>query len=762
MKRWLIALMLLGIFLIPPKPARGSLTAVGTAIALGKLFIDTAKMVHKSYKIFVAYRKTAQEGYKLYKEYRKTKDPRVLLKLKSLLDIKNILKGVDEHQQIEKMLKKNHLLLKDIQKSTRQVLTQMGKLSTHITKSLQQHEFRREYTDALVDFRTGHVMVFESQNPSDISAGLLKLSSAWYRAKTKYLQTKPPKRLFWDLLLVQIGMGLKLAISQKRPGSFPSVRGDIDKTLLMKTAVWWGDRTFNNSKQAPFLQAGQKLSASQSKQLVLLSKQAQTTMLSLLQTALKRRARWQRHPSGRWSTAVMLQNGKRHGSWRRWSNAGQVLERGAYWNNHPDGTWTGYYPTGRVKVKKVYQKGKPARKWRWWYKDGSYKRDRWWYKNGRLEQEQNYQGLKPHGTYRWWYKDGKPRAEKHYLRGEKTGTWKWWYKNGRPDGLQQYRKGQRHGSWKAWYDNGKPKSQHTYAEGKKQGSWLDWYDNGNKKQLVTYQDAQRHGIWKRWQRNGLPLERRTYRKGILHGMQRRWHVNGKPKQEGLLYPGRVKHGVWKQWNAQGILTRQVAYKMGAKDGKSMEWDESGFLTREETYALGRKQLQLLYRPLAQGRKEANLTVWDHQNKVIFKKRWLVVHSATSRPAKKAEAKKAYYYWVQVDIAGRKGTPQRLKIPNGGSHAFDLKHASGAWKLKLNTLVKKDRIVHISSTIHSVTRGQKKLLSRPRLIVLMNTPAMISQNAGPSRSFKLKIYPQREKTTSPPSFSLPKQAKQDCK
>jgi len=124
------------------------------------------------------------------------------------------------------------------------------------------------------------------------------------------------------------------------------------------------------------------------------------------------------------------------------------------------------------------------------------------------------------------------------------------------------------------------------------------------------------------------------------------------------------------------------------------------------------------------------------------------------------AARAYYYWVQLETPTIKSKPQLFVVRNGSSFKVSIKKVDGMWRLVVNTIVKKNKIVKLSCVLYSDVKGKMTIISRPIIKMLINTLATISQSAVAERQsfFKLKIYPQKVKSTIPPKLDFPKASK----
>lgn len=85
----------------------------------------------------------------------------------------------------------------------------------------------------------------------------------------------------------------------------------------------------------------------------------------------------------------------------------------------------------------------------------------------------------------------------------------------------------RHGVSKVWYPNGKLESEGIYQFGKKSGTFTFWHENGQVASTGDYRDDKAEGQWVWWHENGQRSAYGRYDDGQLTGEWRWWNENGK-------------------------------------------------------------------------------------------------------------------------------------------------------------------------------------------------------------------------------------------
>jgi antitoxin component YwqK of YwqJK toxin-antitoxin module len=105
------------------------------------------------------------------------------------------------------------------------------------------------------------------------------------------------------------------------------------------------------------------------------------------------------------NTQVIFKNGKKEGSFFRYSSDGQLIAKGNYRNGKTEGVWVNYHDNGQVMEKSNYKNGKL---------NGAHV---YYYSDGRLSSKGNYKNGEMDGDWVDYNKDG--TVDKDW-----TGNWK--------------------------------------------------------------------------------------------------------------------------------------------------------------------------------------------------------------------------------------------------------------------------------------------------------------------------------------------------
>ncbi len=135
-----------------------------------------------------------------------------------------------------------------------------------------------------------------------------------------------------------------------------------------------------------------------------------------------------------------------------------------------------------------YENGLPQGEWKWYFENGSLRRD------------ETYDKGKENGISNEYNDSLQLIATGKYIEGNKEGLWK--YNNGEYIAKGEYRDGRKFGMWHQTYRNGKPAFSGKYADGLEEGEHLYYNENGKLREIRNYQHGMRNGIWKTYDENG--------------------------------------------------------------------------------------------------------------------------------------------------------------------------------------------------------------------------------------------------------------------
>lgn len=174
-------------------------------------------------------------------------------------------------------------------------------------------------------------------------------------------------------------------------------------------------------------------------------------------------------------------NGKKHGVQKTWWTNGQMKEKIFFENGKKHGSFEKFNESGEIRYVANYFEG---------VKDGIEKK---WWDNGNLKEEFTYSNGKKDGVVKKFDKNGEIVYVVDYVEGIK-------------DGME-----------KSWWDNGNLKVKFLYQNGKKDGFCYEWFENGNMKYEKSYSNGLLSGYYNVYHENGVVKKRALYSEGEIYG-----------------------------------------------------------------------------------------------------------------------------------------------------------------------------------------------------------------------------------------------------
>lgn len=185
------------------------------------------------------------------------------------------------------------------------------------------------------------------------------------------------------------------------------------------------------------------------------------------------------YPNGQIEKEAYFKNGKQDGETKWYYDTGE-LKLVAYWKNDKcDGERITYHKNGQIKAISTY-------------KNGSCISDEYqYYEDGTLEA---IIPARDTGIELVYYPNGKLKSERKYNKGKKCGNGKYYYDNGKIEADYNYKNDKRHGICKEYHYNGKIRSECEYKNGKKHGIEKRYYNNGQ----LSYERHYKNGLRDSW------------------------------------------------------------------------------------------------------------------------------------------------------------------------------------------------------------------------------------------------------------------------
>jgi uncharacterized protein len=301
------------------------------------------------------------------------------------------------------------------------------------------------------------------------------------------------------------------------------------------------------------------------------------------------------YPAGQIETETHYINGKKHGRYRKYDKAGNIIEEQKFRMGKrivaeeeaeklKAELKQTYYNNGNIKYEGAFIDSIPVGMHKSYEKDGSLDKAMEYNRQGDLEGEGvlTKQGLKD-SVWTFYFPTKEPRCRGAFRNGKRHGKWEFYFQNGNAEQVGHYRKGKPHGEWKWYYPDGsliKMENYHkgkldgellelspegdtiqhgSYVDGKKTGEWM--YNVGDHKEVGNYEDGLKHGIWKHYYRGNTLIFEGEYVNGEPDGLHQHWYVNGEPELMGKYIMGK-KDGLWQKYHRDGSLFIVYKYDHG--------------------------------------------------------------------------------------------------------------------------------------------------------------------------------------------------------
>lgn len=269
-----------------------------------------------------------------------------------------------------------------------------------------------------------------------------------------------------------------------------------------------------------------------------------------------------------------------HGPYTEYDRNGKVVRSGEFRNGKPHGKWTRYFQAGECSLfsgalEKQFQgpfvseatmvdgqlhgtwtiRGQNGQKIiEWRFENGvRHGTSTWWYPGGEIRREVTYKNGEPDGELVEWAADGqvtnrvtfidgrqivhevqwsapgKKAYEGDYLlpRSVAVPVYDWWAGTVKSIPMGSAGQKQKHGLWIGWYPNGQKKVAGFYEADVPTGKFTWWYENGQKQAEGEYLKGEQHNKWITWHPNGQKESEAVFTAGVLTGKWTRWQADGK-------------------------------------------------------------------------------------------------------------------------------------------------------------------------------------------------------------------------------------------
>ena len=251
--------------------------------------------------------------------------------------------------------------------------------------------------------------------------------------------------------------------------------------------------------------------------------------------------------------------GRRHGPYRAWDDAGALRESGQYVKGDKAGTWT-RYRDGKTAHTSAWLHGKRHGKAHTFREDGrikqtvEYAKDRRHgrttrlYPDGTVERYDTYALDTRTGPAQWFDAEGRVADEGAYLDGKRDGIWHFRSK-GRLTRVTSYVAGERHGKELRYPCSKAPKIANTlhWARDKQDGLEVKYRCSGTKASETQYKAGKKHGWARTFTKAGRKVASVWAQGKLLE--KKTFHANGKVHKHTLMVRTKDTPGVRKVMTA---------------------------------------------------------------------------------------------------------------------------------------------------------------------------------------------------------------------
>ena len=177
--------------------------------------------------------------------------------------------------------------------------------------------------------------------------------------------------------------------------------------------------------------------------------------------------------------------------------------------------------TTSIKKVLVY---KPKGKLKNGKKEGLWK---WFYSNGSLKKESSYKNGESNGPFTEYYKNGNKQVTGYFSSGERSKHWQWFHENGQLEAECTYRKGKREGEYNSYYPSGQLYKIMFYKDGKLEGNYKSHYPSGQIRGEYSCKNGMWQGPYTFFNDAGEVSSEGSYNLDYREGEQRVLDSNGK-------------------------------------------------------------------------------------------------------------------------------------------------------------------------------------------------------------------------------------------
>ncbi|MCL2102088.1 MAG: hypothetical protein FWH22_10300 [Fibromonadales bacterium] len=299
-----------------------------------------------------------------------------------------------------------------------------------------------------------------------------------------------------------------------------------------------------------------------------------------------------------------LKNGVPHGTYRKWSTKGFVIERGAYKDSLREGRWTFFAKEKIPFMQGNYKKGKREGKWVLFDESGKVSGEQFfrndsaagtWKKfhNGVLIEENSCHPANESGYFRAYSNEGKISLYQECRYGKLSGVFLSYYPGGALHRAGNFESGLKSGLWAEYFASGKLRKTERWIANMRNGTWMRFNENGEalaKAEFIdgngvfedtSWQNNRIHGEIRIKLRDGEYLRIETYENGVKQSTADYPKDSARAVALGFWQNGK-KEGAWRTWYRSGVLRDSLNFSNGRLFGEQFYYDSTGRLYKKET------------------------------------------------------------------------------------------------------------------------------------------------------------------------------------
>ncbi|MCF0216023.1 MAG: hypothetical protein HUK21_06075 [Fibrobacteraceae bacterium] len=330
---------------------------------------------------------------------------------------------------------------------------------------------------------------------------------------------------------------------------------------------------------------------------------------------------------------IPYKDGVPHGSFKRWTDLGDVSNIGKYRYGKKNGKWTSYYSNKKVEAKRYYKEDHPIGDWVGYFYNreksfeehfdnngdtiGIWKR---WHSNGKLIEENTCHSKNATGKITTYTIDGHLELTAECQYGKFHGKVQNFYPSGKLEATCQYSNGKRNGKCQIFTANGKLLRTEYWKMDIRDSLWV-WY---NGKDSTVQKNVFHNGAGTSYGPCPLDLglicsestfvdnklDGKTwyYKTGRILRFEEVW-VKGVISESRSFYPDSMggtmasegfwkngkREGAWRNWYPSGVLMDSLNFVDGERRGDQFGYDSTGKMVhhREEAGKKGPVIMHLL-------------------------------------------------------------------------------------------------------------------------------------------------------------------------